>query len=551
MLESGIGPQRLLLLYFICGVAASLLSLVFTVYRVSAGASGAIFGLYGYQLCAILLATYRDREKLNPVLVNFAIFVVVNSLIASGGSVDIWAHLGGAVAGIIIAFCHFKLGKLRSLPAMVIVLVATPFLAFFVPKDQLHLYRVFHRANELEQLNRRLFREIRNDIVLGDSLRKVQKQWKAVDSSLTKIPSVRASLHEDTAIVHQYVRLQYQDTEYRLRILDESYIYMDSLEGISARFEKIPRLQHLRDFSFIPDQPEEPDTTQHKNSTPPGTPVRVFYDKNWKEIDDENFAEYYRMGSRDSLNRWQGPVRDYFKSGDIQMKGSYTDGLRDGVFLYYSNRRTYTSAGRYSKEYSTGKWELFHWNGKLEREMYYGDRTFTKTVYDSLGNTQVANGNGHYTAWYGDGTVKEEGTFTNGLRTGTWRGYREDGKPYYEESYRDNRFINGISQGRDGRRYVYDALSEFPSPEGGLVKYHEYLYRERHFPPGDSVHGSVKVLFTVGTDGTRWDYVILKSLSPFCDAEAIRLIKDGPAWRPALLHGQEKIQSQGYVEVTF
>ena len=69
--------------------------------------------------------------------------------------------------------------------------------------------------------------------------------------------------------------------------------------------------------------------------------------------------------------------------------------------------------------------------------------------------------------------------------------------------------------------------------------------------PFPSRHGKVKVIFSVGVDGSTWNHTILQSVSPECDREAIRLVIDGPAWRPALLHGQEKIPTQGYVEVEF
>ena len=78
---------------------------------------------------------------------------------------------------------------------------------------------------------------------------------------------------------------------------------------------------------------EEP--TGHK---PTLETKRVFYDEEWKEIDDPSLAAYYRIGTVDSLGRFQGVVRDYYRSGAVQMKGKYLDGMKDGIFLYYTNR---------------------------------------------------------------------------------------------------------------------------------------------------------------------------------------------------------------------
>ena len=78
--------------------------------------------------------------------------------------------------------------------------------------------------------------------------------------------------------------------------------------------------------------------------------VEQFYDKDWRECDITH-AHYYRRGFKDSLGRWDGPVRDYYLDGGIQMKGEYKRDLRNGVFLYYSRDSLYESAGRYREEW--------------------------------------------------------------------------------------------------------------------------------------------------------------------------------------------------------
>jgi hypothetical protein len=279
-------------------------------------------------------------------------------------------------------------------------------------------------------------------------------------------------------------------------------------------------------------------------------PTKVYFDAHWRETDDIAGAKYYRIGNKDSLDRWHGAVGDYYKSGKIQMKGKYTKDVKDGVFIYYSERNTYESAGRYSEERAVGKWENFHWNGALESEVYYGDEVFTATVFDSLGNPQVINGNGEVRRWYANGQVREEGRYINGKKEGPWYGYYENGKPYYKEEYRSNRLIHGVSQGKDGRRYVYDHLSEYPLPVDGMPAFKRYVEQNRRTSP-DARHGKVKLVFSVGVDGSTFDYVVLEGLSPEQDAEAKRLLKEGPPWRSALAHGQEKVPSQGYIEIEF
>jgi protein TonB len=53
-----------------------------------------------------------------------------------------------------------------------------------------------------------------------------------------------------------------------------------------------------------------------------------------------------------------------------------------------------------------------------------------------------------------------------------------------------------------------------------------------------SVTGNVEVTATVGTDGRLTSPAVAKSLSPECDAEALRVLALMPAWKPATRKGE-------------
>src|SRR5688572_30844307 len=107
LLEPAMGTTRFLLLYFFCGIAAGLASLIFLVFIPSAGASGALFGLFGYQLGAEIIGNFHDRRRLVNVFVNFVVFVLINGYIATKVNVDVAGHIGGFLAGLLATF-HFK-----------------------------------------------------------------------------------------------------------------------------------------------------------------------------------------------------------------------------------------------------------------------------------------------------------------------------------------------------------------------------------------------------------------------------------------------------------
>lgn len=547
-LEPSMGTARFLLLYFFCGIAAGLASLILNVFSNSAGASGAIFGLYGYWLAVTLIVSFHDRAKRNAVLSNFAIFVVINAFITFRMSVDLAGHIGGCLAGILIGVFHFKFRWLVNKQSFLIVVLVSPMLIFLLPKDQLRYYQIFQQVIRTERTTNKFLQDAKTDAAQQDSLMTLVTQWDSIQVSLNELSHVPARLTKDTATLARYAKLRKEETIYHVKLLQrDSYIYQDSIDMVLEKLRTLTPLDFHLNYEVSETDPEE---MKGHNTGVSHEPIQVYYDSAWREMPDQSHAMYYRIGTRDSIGRWQGFVRDHYKNGDIQMKGVYTDGLKDGIFLYYSNHKTYTSVGRYDHEQSVGKWELFHWNGALQSEIFYNNGAYTLNAWDSLGNLQVSNGNGTETLRYADGKVKEEGAYKNGRREGVFRGFHPDGKPYYQELYRDGYFVKGLSITRDGKRYEYDQSSLFSMPETGMEKYRKYIDQNKKNTPA-SEHGTVKVLFMVGDDGSRWDYVILQQVSPACDEEAVRLIKEGPPWRPAFLHGHEKTQSQGYVEVPF
>lgn len=102
-IETVFGRVRYLLIYFIAGLAGSIVSVWIHPQAVGAGASGAIFGLYGAVFGFLLIR----RRTLNPVatrsiMKSAGLFVLYNVLYGSvSGTTDLSAHLGGLIAGFL------------------------------------------------------------------------------------------------------------------------------------------------------------------------------------------------------------------------------------------------------------------------------------------------------------------------------------------------------------------------------------------------------------------------------------------------------------------
>jgi hypothetical protein len=253
---------------------------------------------------------------------------------------------------------------------------------------------------------------------------------------------------------------------------------------------------------------------------------------------------------RDSLGRWQGPLRDYYRNGKVQMKGSYIDSKKDGIFLYYSDHNTYTSAGRYVNDQAVGRWETFYDNGQLKTEEFYGEDYFVKTIWDSLGNVMVSEGNGTYQQYHDNGQLAEKGNYEEGKKQGIWQGWHRNGAVYFEEYFSEGRLVRGRSRTLDGVLHDYDATSLFARPEGGNQKLVLYL-KEKVAALRPDLHGTVRLSFRVTINQVVTDMVVEKSLRPDLDALAKQWLQEGPRWMPAHVHGHQPESGFAWVTVEF
>ncbi len=94
VVELSVGKWKYLLMYFASGIVGNILSAFLDMRAVGVGASGAIMGLLGYMVAM----EYRMTGKLSASTVFIALFVIFGGFSAN---VDIWAHAGGFIVGLI------------------------------------------------------------------------------------------------------------------------------------------------------------------------------------------------------------------------------------------------------------------------------------------------------------------------------------------------------------------------------------------------------------------------------------------------------------------
>ena len=104
-LENCLGHVKYLLFYILCGIGANLISLQFylksgELFTMSAGASGAIFGVIG----GLIWIVYRNRGRIGDMNSRQLVLMAILSLYLGFTSTGVnnAAHVGGLAIGIIL-----------------------------------------------------------------------------------------------------------------------------------------------------------------------------------------------------------------------------------------------------------------------------------------------------------------------------------------------------------------------------------------------------------------------------------------------------------------
>ena len=119
-LEYEIGKIKFLIIYLGSGLAGNILSafgdLMTGEYAVSAGASGAVFGIIG----ALLYVVIRNKGQTGTISGRGLVFMVILSLYYgfTSSGVDNLAHIGGLIAGFVLGvLLYWKRNRKRRMYA--------------------------------------------------------------------------------------------------------------------------------------------------------------------------------------------------------------------------------------------------------------------------------------------------------------------------------------------------------------------------------------------------------------------------------------------------
>lgn len=228
-LEPMIGKAKYLTAYIATGIIASAVSLIWHKDNpvVSAGASGAVFGMYGV-FVALLTTNIIPKEVRGRLLQSIGIFVGYNIIygLKSASGVDNAAHLGGLVSGLLIGYAYYftkKDGKLRSGGSVVtaVIAVVTAIVIFFSVKNSGNDNTKFELTlQEFAIAEETALKPYANENLSEDEIQNIMMpEWEKARKALAqaenyKLDASRERLRDGLA---KYVDLRIKEAELRLK----------------------------------------------------------------------------------------------------------------------------------------------------------------------------------------------------------------------------------------------------------------------------------------------------------------------------------------------
>ncbi len=216
---------------------------------------------------------------------------------------------------------------------------------------------------------------------------------------------------------------------------------------------------------------------------------------------------------------------------------NYIDGNRAGLSIsFYPNlkvkRKTEYPEIAKAKSLVDNNITNYFNSGYMEKRLFEANSDGTVSVYDGNGHIREIIDNG-------DAEQVEEGNYVGGYKDGFWTGFYTHRKESFKETYVDCKMIGGETI-KDGKKYSYSIIVARPEFIGGYDASNAYFDKNLKYPPSakaQSISGTVQTSFIIDVDGKISDLRIEKSIEPYIDLEAARLIYNVPRWQPAKMRG--------------
>ncbi|XZF16575.1 TonB family protein [Chitinophagaceae bacterium MMS25-I14] len=242
----------------------------------------------------------------------------------------------------------------------------------------------------------------------------------------------------------------------------------------------------------------------------------TFYDEYGRKVSDWQSADYYGFARKEGdkyhiRQNWlsgkpkidivttspEQPTQDaYFKlynaHGKEIREGQYKNGVKEGVWKYFNERNSSLSnESNFTRGTLNGTETFYDSTGKVTGKRVYDNyKLVSETVIDSLSASAIIL----------------------------------DGNQADSEKM---------------KHFVWvEKMPEFPGGKEGLNR---FLMQNMTYPMEEREagrQGVVAVRFTIDENGVPGDFDVVKSVSPGCNMEVLRVLTSMPAWSPGIYKGK-------------
>jgi len=253
LLEPHLGKVKFTVAYLLTGIIASVASLYWHEHTVSAGASGAIFGMYGLFL-AMLTTNLIEKSIRKALFASIIVFILYNLANGLQSGIDNAAHIGGLLSGMAIGYAFYPAlmkpeRKTLQYASIALVTLATIIGTFFTlqqfPRD---LVKYEAQMNTFSLLDKKAFEATQQ----STSIPKGELLLLLKNTSIPNVHQMLAILHgvkqmdlseklqQRNELLQNYSELRLKSYElYYKRIETDNALYDDSLKVYESRINTV------------------------------------------------------------------------------------------------------------------------------------------------------------------------------------------------------------------------------------------------------------------------------------------------------------------------
>lgn len=286
-----------------------------------------------------------------------------------------------------------------------------------------------------------------------------------------------------------------------------------------------------------------------------------FYDYNWKPCTVDKARFYSTLQKTDS-----GWLRnDYFiNSRQLQMQALYADSaskIRNGYGRWFYANGNLSAAGRYVNNKQEGVCISFHSNGMMADSASYNngvpaDKRFRwhRNGYLSDSISHINDSTDVHISWFDNGSPESAGYLLKGKLHHKWKYHHRNGNVSAIIVYNKGNIVSKEYFNEDGSLQKDTADREAAFVKGDNSGWKKYLEKSAYWPSNLKLVNTnavtVGVEFTINEAGKPEDVETYIPFDSAFDEIAVRIIKQSPAWKPALQYNR-KIKQRFRQPVTF